>query len=401
MKSGIGRPLALAVVLAGAALETIFARGNAVVAFCGAVAMLLCGWAIPLVSWREAAVRAGVRRPPLPRTHRAPHAPGPRPATVPAPAMVRPRPAEAQADRRRAVAVAEPVTTAAFPAPPRFGSSGAAANRCPWLLPRTPAPAAVQADEAMVGGLHVRAASVVGPGHRCQEPAAPRQDAYRLGRDPGGRFLIVAVADGLSSGARSELGADVAVRHVVDTVCAALQADPAADRLDVRAVFSGAAVAMNAAAEGNGLVPEDLSAVLAVAVVDSRPDEAGDHLLWVGWIGDASVWTLCGREWTVIAGDPKIKIDGIASNAVAACLPQHPDEATQSLFRVGGGAAIAVVTDGVGDALAQIPEANAYLAEHWARPPALGALLNDVCFDARQHLDDRTAVVLWTPEPQP
>jgi len=420
MTSGIGRPALLAAILLIAILETTWPSANVAVALSGAIALVLSGCVIPLLPWHQVGVLADVLRPRVAAAARLagrPPAASERHPAVPRPRTLVPQPHRRTTDRRTAgaaLALAEPVTAPApnpaaaptaewaFPAPPRFGSRGSTASRLPWLLPKFTAPAAIQADQAQVGGLSVRAASVVGPGHRCEEPAHPRQDAYRLGRDTTGRFLIVAVADGLSSGARSELGADVAVRHAVDALRTRLHEDPAVDRLDADAVFRAAATAMTSTASEAGLVPADVCAVLVTAVVDSFPDAHGDHPMWVGWIGDASVWALRDHAWVQIAGDAKAHATdpsaGLASNAVNACLPQHPGRAGQEEFRIGGGTAVAVVTDGVGDAMTGIPEANAYLAERWARPPALGALLNDLCFDARQHLDDRTAVVLWTPE---
>lgn len=89
---------------------------------------------------------------------------------------------------------------------PRFGE-GARAQGYPWLLPERTVQNGIAADEATVGALAIRAASVVGPGHRCGQPAEPRQDSYRIGRSPDSRYAIVAVADGLSSAAWSDVGA--------------------------------------------------------------------------------------------------------------------------------------------------------------------------------------------------
>ena len=85
-----------------------------------------------------------------------------------------------------------------FPDPPVF-SRASASGQAPWHLPVGTAPSGLAADAARLGDLEVRAASMVGAGHRCQEPADPRQDAYALGRTPDGQFLIIAVADGVST----------------------------------------------------------------------------------------------------------------------------------------------------------------------------------------------------------
>ncbi|MEV6495002.1 protein phosphatase 2C domain-containing protein, partial [Actinoplanes sp. NPDC051633] len=139
----------------------------------------------------------------------------PVPAAPPAAMIAAPRPLPAargiRADAERR-----------FPAPPRFDERGSNAHAQPWLLPPHRSAPGIAADEAQVGDLSVRAASVVGPGHRCTEPVVARQDAYQLGRDRASRFLVVAVADGISASRHADRGATVAAQRSVDALAGRL-----------------------------------------------------------------------------------------------------------------------------------------------------------------------------------
>ena len=78
--------------------------------------------------------------------------------------------------------------------------------------------------------------------------------------------------------------------------------------------------------------------------------------------------------------------------------PTRPVSFRDMLCHTGGltyGSALAVLTDGVGDALTDIPHAASWFAERWQRPPSLASFLLDVDFDAAGQVDDRTAVVVW------
>jgi hypothetical protein len=287
---------------------------------------------------------------------------------------------------------------AAFPAPPLFGARPSRANALPWLLPAHAGPTGVAADEARLGELTVRAASVLGPGHRCEEPAGARQDAYALGRDATGRYLIVAVADGLASSRRSELGASTGATAAVELLAAALSAGSDLGALDAGELFRQTAARMAGEAARHGVGARDTCAVLITAVVDTLlTGDARD--CWLAWVGDVSAWQLLGERWEPFAGDIKQDAGGIASNVVAACLPLQPDHVAQRSFRQPPGATFALVTDGIGDAWAMMSEANAYFAQRWADPPPVGAYLNDVGYDARGFQDDRTAVTVWTDGP--
>jgi hypothetical protein len=257
------------------------------------------------------------------------------------------------------------------------------------------------ADEAQLGALAVRAASLVGPGHRCANPAELRQDAYRLGRDATGDYLVIAVADGLSSSSRSDLGATVAVSSAVATAVEMLRMGSRPDPQWVPKLFGTVAQRMREEAATRGLSDSDVCTVLIVAIVPTRLPDNQPQPGWVGWLGDVSMWHLAEDRWRQAAGNRKQDESGIASNALEAVLPHDPGAALGAGFQLVRGDVLTLVTDGVGDGLAGLPALNEFLARQWARPPSIADFINHIGYDAEQFIDDRSAVTVWAAMPRP
>ncbi|WP_143220925.1 protein phosphatase 2C domain-containing protein, partial [Actinomadura sp. CNU-125] len=277
-----------------------------------------------------------------------------------------------------------------FPRP--LGTSGKA-NALPWLLPPEPGPSGIAADAATVGELRVRAASLIGPGHRCEEPAAPRQDAYRLAVDRERRHLIVAVADGMTSSDHSHLGASVATMLLVQQVWAGGTDD--ADDAAAHAWFTEAARHMAGAADQRGLKHAQVRAAALVALIDIEPAADGCRRVRVWTIADVGAWLGKDRTWQQVAGDVRTGFD---RSKLHSYLPHHPDHARGVSFRLEPGAVLALTTDGVGDALGR-PDLGPWFADQWAEPPHISDFVDTVGFEAKGELDDRTAVVVWAPGP--
>ncbi|GAA0955710.1 protein phosphatase 2C domain-containing protein [Virgisporangium aurantiacum] len=275
--------------------------------------------------------------------------------------------------------------------PPRFGV-GSTAARLPWLLPEEhAAPSGVAADQAVLGALTVRAASVIGPGNRCARPARPRQDAYRIAQDRAAEHLIVAVADGMSDSARAEFGAMVAVGKAVGLVRNRLDRGERVDDLRVRGLFADVAAGILAAADERGLGAEDVRTTLTVAVIPTGP-AAAPRTAWVGHVADTTVWLCDARSWQRVTRNVKDSFNG---SALRTFMPHHPDTALSHTFTVTAGATVAVFSDGVADSFDEVPGAAEWLADRWQEPPPLASFVLDVDFDAKAQHDDRTAVVVW------
>jgi hypothetical protein len=276
--------------------------------------------------------------------------------------------------------------------PPVLGGTPRAA-RLPWYLPVEPAQSGVAADEVRLGDLDVRAASVVGPDHRCAEPAMARQDAYRLGRDSAGRHLIIAVADGLSSAARSDIGATIAVRAAVDLIRRELDAGLRPEQLDMVALFSTVAKHVAGGAKQLGCSPADVLTALAVAIVPSgATGPSGVRLVLLASLADVSTWVRTDPSWTRLGGADK---HGLDRNSLDAFLPHHADKVDVRLLDLPPNSTLAVVTDGVGDAFTDVAGGAQWFAQRWRRPPPLASFLLDVNYEAPSQLDDRTAIVVW------
>ncbi|MEU3457698.1 protein phosphatase 2C domain-containing protein [Micromonospora sp. NPDC006766] len=281
---------------------------------------------------------------------------------------------------------------------PRF-LPGSKAAGMPWLLPAESAsPSGVAADQAVLGNLEVRAASVIGSGHRCEEPVKPRQDAYRVARDRNGEFLVVAVADGMSDSARSELGAATAVGTAVALVRRHLDERRPLESLNAAELFRAVSAALVQQAKDRGLDPNDVRTTLAVAVLPAYRRGGQRPRGWVGQIADTHLWQRDDSGWKCLTGRAKDSYNG---NTLSTFLPHTPDAAAGLTFALGDGDTVAVLSDGVADAFSEVPGAAGWFAERWRRPPPLASFLLDVDFDARQQLDDRTAVVVWAGRQSP
>jgi len=278
---------------------------------------------------------------------------------------------------------------------PRFGD-GARAQGYPWLLPERTVQNGIAADEAAVGAFAIRAASVIGPGHRCGQPADPRQDSYRIGRSRDSRYAIVAVADGLSSAAWSDAGATMASSQAVTLLREQIET-VGFGGLDVKELYGRIAESVAAHAAGRGVATSHVATVLITAVL-AEPDANGVAEAWISWLGDSSAWTLDPHVplWQVSAGDVKDRTAAVVSNEVAGQLPDTPQLARDRYVTLAPGAALALVTDGIGDAWADpAGNVNEYFANAWRSPVPATRFTADVGFDAPQCLDDRTAVVTW------
>jgi serine/threonine protein phosphatase PrpC len=277
--------------------------------------------------------------------------------------------------------------------PPRFGP-GSKAQRREWVLPKRVVQSGVACDAALVGDLTMRAASIVGPGHRCEEPAGPRQDAYAVVVDSQGGHFVAAVADGVSSSRHAEVGAHLAASSAAQLISAGLsERGPVA--LDVREIYQQVAHHMSAQAAAQQWHDADVCAALITGIVPAATVPGEQHRsARLAWVGDASAWILREGRWACVAGDRKGD-DDLASNDVRNPLPFGAGAVETAEVTLVRGDLLVLVTDGVGDGLATLPELRDYLASHWRVPVPVSAFLDDVGYDAERFLDDRTAVSVW------
>lgn len=284
-----------------------------------------------------------------------------------------------------------PEAPGTVPGPPEFGVS--TAGQAPWHLAGNASPSGLAADAGRLGDLEVRAASMVGAGHRCDEPADPRQDSYALGRAPDGQYLIIAVADGVGSARHSDIGARVAVTTATRELAKMLAAGgPRA--IDPKQLYYTVAGEMLGTGRSRKLADNDICSILITAVIPTAPSPDGTRSVWAAWIGDVSLWTAGAGELRRMTGAEK---SGLDRNQLSAVLPFSPDQYEEAQFELPPDARVAVMTDGLSDAFSDIPGVADYFARQWADPPPHPAVfLHSLCFDAPGQSDDRTAIVVWT-----
>ena len=295
------------------------------------------------------------------------------------------------------VAAARAWNVAPLPEPPVFvgpSTPGQAA----WLLPVGATPSGLSADGIRLRDLEVRAASVVGAGHRCQEPAVARQDAYALGRTESGNFLVVAIADGVGQSRHSDLAARVAVSAATRELTRIAEASELPE-IDTGLLYTKIAGEMVGTGRDRGIPDADVCAILITAVIPTRPQPNGTRRMWTSWIGDVSMWISRKGELRRCTGRDKTGLD---RNALDAVLPFNPDQVEERVFELWPHDRVALMTDGVSDSLDSVAGARDYFARQWAgAPPHPAAFLHSLCYDGPGQTDDRTAVVVWCGGPGP
>ncbi|ATE52676.1 protein phosphatase 2C domain-containing protein [Actinosynnema pretiosum] len=252
----------------------------------------------------------------------------------------------------------------------------------------------------------VRAASVRGLSHR--HYGRVRQDEYGFRRTPDGRYFVVAVADGVSSGAQSHLAANIAARKGAEQLTRALDGS-APEQIPWREFLRDVAGAI--ARRGGALLAERdpqgaqadvreianlLATTVLYAVIDLVPVN-GAHTAHLVSVGDTTAWVLrADGRWEPQAA---IKNDGaeLYSGAVRALPLPPPGDPTPVRTTVAPGEMLVLMTDGIGDPLGHgTGEVGRFLAREWATPPVSGLeFAAQVGFARRSFDDDRTAVAIW------
>jgi hypothetical protein len=275
------------------------------------------------------------------------------------------------------------------------------------LRPGSTNPPDTVLDGGSLGPIEVRAASVCGLAHR--QSGKARQDAYAVSADPGGVWLVVAVADGVSAGALSHEAATIVARHGVRQLTARLTDRHPRD-VDWYELFSALAHGVLASgvrtlsrgqASGTSPSPADVALAMSTTVTfvayATRADGARREVS-VAWWGDSPAWEVSpDGAWTNLSA-VKSPVDGISRSDVAA-LPYLPPSAEHLPVRhltVAADARVLVMSDGVGDPLGDgTGEVAAALARMWRQPPRPLVFADQVGFGRKSYDDDRTVVAIW------
>ncbi|OLF17069.1 protein phosphatase 2C domain-containing protein [Actinophytocola xanthii] len=256
------------------------------------------------------------------------------------------------------------------------------AAHAPWLGPVTGVPDTVL-EAGRVGSLEVRAASSRGAAHRGEGEV--RQDAVAVTAVQD-RLVLAAVADGLGPAAEPHRGAQLAVRHVVGHLAAALPSAPL-EQVDLAAALRAAdGVARDA---GPDQRHRSTTLAVAVAVVNARA-VAGGHRFRAARVGDSPAFQLTGGEFRQLFGAP---VTGVL-DPLTDGLPFSSEPAEQIDGLLAPGEALVLASDRIGVPLRRT-EAGSCLARSWSRPPGPFAYLHQLRFTLSSYDDDRTAAVIW------
>ncbi len=279
------------------------------------------------------------------------------------------------------------------------------------------------ADGGAAFGLTVRAASVRGLGKRYA--GGPRQDDLCLRAHLPTRTLIVAVADGVSGAARSDLAAALAVRHAVSAVGRQLD-HGRVEHLDWSEVFDQASWALVEEHRRERGDPEAsveaaaaaLATTLIVAAITTGDDpctdadeedrgepasaeesDRGDDetcRVQLATVGDSPAYVLARRKFELVVGDTD-DADGLVGGGVQA-LPRHARAVRASQRRLGAGEVLLVCTDGLSLPLADGGgEVGRTLARELSHPPDIVDFARLLDFSRSTYDDDRTLVAVWPP----
>ncbi|MEV4054289.1 protein phosphatase 2C domain-containing protein [Amycolatopsis sp. NPDC049688] len=323
--------------------------------------------------------------------------PGCLPAPVAGPGCTPPVPAAQQAEpgTRPAVEDAFEVEDAPFDAP-----TIGAVERRPGAA-RLPSAAGwssagIALDAGRAGPYWVSAGSLVGRGHAWA--GHTRQDSYALAFSEDGGSVVLAVADGLGSRSRSQLGARHLAAAVAREFVAAERESAVTD--DEALLLEAISRAQNELAEvwapAYG-VPDTRALACTLAVVVLPVDLAGRPVL-AARIGDSTVFTATDAEPEPFAevfplGDGPI-------NMVSASLPAAGFREDIEIRRLdpAGFSKLVLCTDGVADDVYESPGVRAWLARRWQRPCTERWMLESLGYARAGSQDDRTAVVVWLPD---
>ncbi|GAA4410476.1 protein phosphatase 2C domain-containing protein [Actinokineospora soli] len=259
----------------------------------------------------------------------------------------------------------------------------------------------IAVSASRIGGVEVRAASVRGLSHR--HYGTVRQDEYTVVATPDDRWVVAALADGVSSGAYSHLAAEIVTR----TACAVLTEELARNHpADIEwgpVLRTLADEVRGCAAERFGARDDREASVLMAttglfAVVAAEPDARGHRVAFVVSVGDTSAWVLrpsAEPAWLPLQA-VKNHDAAVASSATDA-IPLVPDGPVPVITaELTGDEVLVLMTDGVGDPLgAGAGEVGESLATAWRTPPYAMAFAAEVDFARKSFDDDRTVVGIW------
>ncbi|MEU6374107.1 protein phosphatase 2C domain-containing protein [Streptomyces sp. NPDC046909] len=261
-------------------------------------------------------------------------------------------------------------------------------------------------DGAAYGALTVRAASVRGDSHRYQNE--PRQDSLavtRIGEPGADELLLLVVADGVGSAARSHVGSQEACRLIAIHLDAAATELATALRTGDQEAFGavvneavrrvGTLLAHHAHERGDDPAAYATTLRALLAPLDGTVRTRGFLA-----IGDGGTALLRADEWHLSLTDADQSGDGMIDTRTAA-LPHSQTAHARLLAPVLPGDVLVLCTDGLSTPLTGDAGMRDFLRTAWGTGsvPGPADFLWQLQYRVKSYDDDRTAVVLWEGTP--
>ena len=253
-------------------------------------------------------------------------------------------------------------------------------------------------DGGRAGALEVRAASVRGLSH--QHSGLPRQDDYALSITRNEQWLVAAVADGVSSGELSHIGARLACRKIITSLAEALDGGADPEDIDWNSIHEECSQTILARGReivrpnmgGEPPAQEILAAMattLVAGMVSCHPNVDGRHHTVVSRVGDPSAAVL--NEFGTWDSVTRVSVSTEVAH-VTDVLPMaiRSPEIVSTYIRPGD--ALVLMSDGLGEGQGEV---GAFFAESWRRPPDRFEFASQIAFARRSFDDDRTAIAIW------
>ena len=253
----------------------------------------------------------------------------------------------------------------------------------------------------------VRLASVRGASHKfC---GIPRQDTARVTLTDDGRYVVAAVADGVSSAQFSHKAAQLATSYAISWVLQK-EANPefALEKIDWISLVQGISFQLNEiekqsaseATNANGQVNPRSKLKFATTLLVTVCEAMDDGTLRVAGVsvGDSPAFEVSPEGITMLSGQKAM--DGSMATSRVAALPVMPDKADRFLASIAPGCALLLTSDGVSDALG----GGGGILTQCFKNALLGPTIEKanilefarlVDFSKATYDDDRTAVAIW------
>lgn len=272
-----------------------------------------------------------------------------------------------------------PLSLASEMYPPNIGGTFSEVEGQMTSTTRSGPAVALDSGNVFSGLIELRAASLIGDLHI--EEGLKRQDAYAVYINHDARCIEIAVCDGVGSRTKSDEGANLVARTVVNKA-ASKNANPVQEARSLLYQLS----------KFEGLSPIEYSTTLIwLKITVGIPGEPWKVRFVQYGDSDVRFLRIANKEWYRISRDYNINEGN--TNSFSLPLADRPSYDGQFFWMPGD--VLVVATDGLTHHLDSRTKVGYYLANSWDKIIDRWEFLNTMTFRTRGAGDDRTAIILW------